>query len=40
VDPETLAKAQKHTKFAQSALLFEDLETARNELRKALEFLS
>jgi hypothetical protein len=40
LDPETVAKAQKHAKFAISALNYEDLETARNELRKALEILS
>lgn len=40
LDPETIGKAQKHTKFALSALNFEDLETARNELKKALLLLS
>jgi len=40
VEPETLSKAQKHTKLALSALDFEDLETARNELKKALLLLS
>lgn len=40
LDPETVAKAQKHAKFAISALNFEDLDTARKELRKALEMLS
>ena len=40
LDPETVAKAQRHAKFAISALNFEDLETARKELRKALEILS
>jgi hypothetical protein len=40
VDVDTLIKAQKFTKFALSALMFEDLETARNELKKALELLS
>lgn len=40
LDPETVAKAQKHAKFAISALNFEDLETARKELRTALEILS
>jgi hypothetical protein len=40
LDPETVAKAQKHAKFAQSALNFDDLETARQELKKALRLLS
>lgn len=40
LDPETVAKAQRHAKFAISALNFEDLDTARKELRKALEMLS
>ncbi|CAG7845904.1 SubName: Full=Uncharacterized protein {ECO:0000313/EMBL:CCA77956.1} [Serendipita indica DSM 11827] len=40
LDPETIGKAQKHTKFALSALNFEDLETAREELKKALRLLS
>lgn len=40
LDPETVAKAQKHAKFAISALNFEDLDTARKELRRALEILS
>jgi len=40
LDPETVAKAQKHAKFAISALNFEDLDTARKELRKALDILS
>jgi len=40
LDPETVVKAQKHAKFAISALNFEDLDTARRELRKALEILS
>jgi hypothetical protein len=40
LDPETVAKAQKHAKFAISALNFEDLDTARKELRNALEMLS
>ena len=40
VDVDTLIKAQKFTKFALSALMFEDLETARNELKKALQLLS
>ena len=40
LDPETVGKAQKHAKFAISALNFEDLDTARKELRKALEMLS
>ena len=40
LDPETVAKAQKHAKFAISALNFEDLDTARKELRRALEMLS
>lgn len=40
LDPETIGKAQRHTKFALSALNFEDLETAREELKKALRLLS
>ncbi|KAG8848526.1 hypothetical protein FRB91_010734 [Serendipita sp. 411] len=40
LDPETLGKVQKHTKFALSALNFDDLETAREELKKALRMLS
>jgi hypothetical protein len=40
LDPETLGKVQKHAKFALSALNFEDLETAREELKKALRMLS
>ena len=40
LDPETVGKVQRHTKFALSALNFEDLETAREELKKALRLLS
>lgn len=40
LEPEIIAKAQKHAKFAQSALNFDDLETARAELKKALRLLS
>ncbi|KAG8810502.1 hypothetical protein FRC17_002912 [Serendipita sp. 399] len=40
LDPEAIGKVQKHTKFALSALNFEDLDTAREELKKALRLLS
>lgn len=40
LEPEIVAKAQKHAKFALSALNFEDLETAREELKRALRLLS
>ena len=42
VDEETLLalqKAQKHAKFAQSALLYEDITTAVDNLEKALAIL-
>lgn len=39
VDPVTIEKAQKHAKWAISALNYEDLETARLELKKALSLL-
>jgi vacuolar protein sorting-associated protein VTA1 len=39
VDPESVAKAQKHAKWAISALNFEDAETAVKELRLALQTL-
>ncbi|GAA5975192.1 hypothetical protein JCM11641_004389 [Rhodosporidiobolus odoratus] len=38
-DPATVAKVQKHAKWAISALDYEDWETARGELRKALGIL-
>lgn len=39
LEPEVLGKVQKHAKYALSALNFEDLETAREELKKALRLL-
>lgn len=39
VDPTTIANAQKHAKWAISALNYEDLETARKELRLALQLI-
>ncbi|KAL8692016.1 MAG: hypothetical protein Q9218_002870 [Villophora microphyllina] len=39
VDEEAMAKAQKHARFAISALNFEDVNTAITELRGALESL-
>lgn len=39
VDEEALAKAQKHARWAISALNFEDVNTAIKELRSALESL-
>ncbi|KAK4193186.1 vacuolar protein sorting-associated protein vts1 [Podospora australis] len=39
VDEAAMATAQKHAKWAISALNFEDVPTAVRELRKALEFL-
>jgi vacuolar protein sorting-associated protein VTA1 len=39
VEPEVLGKVQKHAKYALSALNFEDLDTAREELKKALRLL-
>ena len=38
-DEETIAKAQKHARWAISALSFEDVNTAINELRGALQTL-
>lgn len=37
--PITIAKAQKHCRFAISALDYEDAEQARKELRAALAVL-
>lgn len=39
VDEEAMAKAQKHARWAISALNFEDVNTAIKELRGALETL-
>lgn len=39
VDPTTIANAQKHAKWAISALNYEDLETARKELKLALQLI-
>ncbi|PQE31489.1 Vacuolar sorting-associated vts1 protein [Rutstroemia sp. NJR-2017a WRK4] len=39
IDDESIAKAQKHARFAISALNFEDAETAVKELRLALQTL-
>lgn len=39
VDPVTIGTAQKHAKWAISALNYEDLETARKELRAALQLI-
>lgn len=39
LDPTIVASAQKHAKWAISALNYEDVETARLELRKALELI-
>jgi vacuolar protein sorting-associated protein VTA1 len=36
VDDEAIAKAQKHARWAISALNYEDIETAVKELREAL----
>lgn len=38
-DEESVLKAQRHAKFAMSALNFEDVTTAVKELRAALEVL-
>jgi vacuolar protein sorting-associated protein VTA1 len=37
--PEVIAKAQKHARFAISALDYEDVEQSRKELRTALAIL-
>jgi vacuolar protein sorting-associated protein VTA1 len=37
--PSLIAKAQKHCRFAISALDYEDAEQARKELRAALQLL-
>ncbi|GAA5888150.1 hypothetical protein JCM16303_004738 [Sporobolomyces ruberrimus] len=39
LDPFEIAKVQKHAKWAISALNYEDLETARKELKEALRML-
>jgi vacuolar protein sorting-associated protein VTA1 len=39
VDDEAIAKAQKHARWAISALNFEDVETAVKELKNALNTL-
>lgn len=39
LDEEALAKAQKHARWAISALNFEDVNTAIKELKGALESL-
>lgn len=39
LDPTIVASAQKHAKWAISALNYDDVETARQELRKALELI-
>ena len=39
VDPTSIGIAQKHAKWAISALNYEDLETARTELRAALQII-
>lgn len=39
VDEAAMVNAQKHAKWAISALNFEDVNTAVRELRKALELL-
>lgn len=39
LDSETIGKAQKHSRFAISALNYEDIETAKKELRLALQLL-
>lgn len=38
--PEMLIKAQKYTKFAQSALTYDDVPTAIDNLQKALKLLT
>ena len=39
LSPKEIGKVQKHCRFAISALDYEDLATARKELRAALEML-
>jgi vacuolar protein sorting-associated protein VTA1 len=39
VDDEAIAKAQKHAKWAISALNYEDIDTAVKELKNALNTL-
>lgn len=39
VDEESITKAQKHAKFAISALNYDDIPTAVKELRAALKIL-
>jgi vacuolar protein sorting-associated protein VTA1 len=39
VDDEAIAKAQKHARWAISALNYEDVETAVKELKNALNTL-
>lgn len=39
IDPMVISAAQKHAKWAISALNYEDLETAKVELRKALSLI-
>ena len=39
IDDEAVAKAQKHARWAISALNYEDVETAVKELRNALSTL-
>ncbi|GHJ89364.1 hypothetical protein NliqN6_5766 [Naganishia liquefaciens] len=39
LDPKTLERCQKHARWAISALDYEDLETARKELRLALDLV-
>lgn len=39
LDPSVIATIQKHAKWAISALNYDDLDTARKELRLALELL-
>lgn len=39
IDPTTIANAQKHAKWAISALNYEDIDTAKKELRAALALI-
>jgi vacuolar protein sorting-associated protein VTA1 len=39
IDPTAMAQAQKYAKFAISALNYEDVDTARRELQKALQLI-
>lgn len=39
LDPKSLERCQKHARWAISALDYEDLETARKELRLALDLV-